>query len=177
MAKDKEVTIRSSAAEYSAFIATTGDNSTSVELRHENENILLTQKMMAVLYGVDIRTVSDHIQKIFEDNKLDETSTIRNFRIVQNEGTREVSREVKHYNLQMTIAVGFKVNNEKAVQFRKWANQIVKDYAIQDWVMDVDRLEQGDSVLTQDYFDKQLEKSGEFVYLSNKGVTHDKILY
>lgn len=97
-------------------------------------------KMMATLYGVDIRTISDHIQKIFSDNELEEISTIRNFRIVQAEGNRQVSRETKHYNLQMIIAVGFKVNNEKAVQFRKWANAIVKDYTIQGWVMDEERL-------------------------------------
>ena len=162
MTKDKEeVTIRSSAAEYLTFVATTGDNPTSIEVRYENENIWLTQKMMATLYGIDVRTVNEHIQKIFEDNELEESSTIRNFRIVQNEGGRDVSRDTKHYNLQMIIAVGFKVNNEKAVLFRKWANQVVKDYAIQGWVMDVDRLKQGGSVLTQDYFDKQLEKIRE----------------
>lgn len=88
-------------------------------------------------------------------------STIKNFLIVQNEGNRQVSREVAHYNLQMIIAVGFKVNNERAVQFRKWANQIVKDYTIKGWVMDDDRLKKGGSILTEEYFKEQLERIRE----------------
>ncbi len=162
MAKKKqEITIRSSAAEYLTFVAATGDNPTSVEMRYEDENIWLTQKLMATLYDVEVNTINEHIKKIFSDNELNEDATIRKFRIVQNEGNRQVSREVAHYNLQMIIAVGFKVNNERAVQFRKWANQIVKDYTIQGWVMDVERLKKGGSVLDQDYFEKQLEKIRE----------------
>ena len=116
--------VRSSAAEYLTFVAATGDDKDSIEMRYEDENIWLTQKMMAVLYDVDVRTVSEHIQKIYADNELNEAATIRKFRIVQTEGTRQVGREVNHYSLQMIIAVGFKVNNERAVQFRKWANSI-----------------------------------------------------
>ena len=101
------------------------------------------------------------IQKIYADHELEEEATIRNFRIVQTEGTRQVSREVKHYSLQMIIAVGFKVNNERAVQFRKWANAVVKDYTIQGWVMDSERLKKGGTILTKDYFEKQLEKVRE----------------
>ena len=103
------------------------------------ENIWLTQKMMATLYGVDVRTINEHIKKIYSDSELEEDATIRNFRIVQTEGSRQVTRDTKHYNLQMIIAVGFKVNNERAVQFRKWANGIVKDYTIKGWVMDKTR--------------------------------------
>ena len=110
---------------------------------------------------MDVRTISEHIQKVYTDHELEEEATIRNFRIVQTEGTRQVSREVKHYSLQMIIAVGFKVNNERAVQFRKWANAIVKDYTIQGWVMDSERLKKGGSILTKDYFEKQLEKVRE----------------
>ena len=161
MTKKKEVTIRSSAAEYLTYVSSVGDNANSIEMRYEDENIWLTQKMMSTLYGVDVRTINDHIQKIFEDNELEESSTIRNFRIVQNEGGREVSRDTKHYNLQMIIAVGFKVNNERAVQFRKWANAVVKDYTIQGWVMDEERLKNGGSILTKDYFEKQLQKIRE----------------
>ncbi|MPM27784.1 hypothetical protein SDC9_74298 [bioreactor metagenome] len=161
MKKKNEITIRSSAAEYLTFVAATGDAHSSIEMRYEDENIWLTQKMMAELYGIDVRTVNFHILKVYEDSELAEEATIRNFRIVQTEGSRQVSREVKHYNLQMIIAVGFKVNNERAVQFRKWANQIVKDYTIQGWVMDVERLKNGGSVLTKDYFEKQLEKIRE----------------
>ena len=99
--------------------------------------------MMATLYDVEIPTINEHITRIYKDNELEESATIRNFRIVQTEGSRQVSRDVKHYNLQMIIAVGFKVNNERAVRFRKWAGQIVKDYTIQGWTMDVDRLKKG----------------------------------
>lgn len=136
MAKRKEITIRSSAAEYLTFISAVGDQPESVELRYQDENIWLTQRLMAELYGVDVPTINYHIQQIYKDNELTEEATIRNFLIVQTEGVRQVTREVKHYSLQMIIAVGFKVNNERAVQFRKWANAIVKDYTIQGWVMD-----------------------------------------
>lgn len=153
--------IRSSAAEYLTFVASTGDTEESIEMRYEDENIWLTQKMMSVLYDVSLSTINEHIKKIYADSELTEDATIRNFRIVQDEGGRQVGRAVKHYNLQMIIAVGFKVNNERAVQFRKWANSIVKDYTIQGWVMDEDRLKNGGSVLTQEYFEMQLQKIRE----------------
>ena len=86
--------------------------------------------MMAALYEIDVRTINDHIQKIFKDGELTKESTIRNFRIVQTEGKRDVERNILHYNLQMVIAVGFKVDNERAIRFRKWAGQVVKDYTI-----------------------------------------------
>ena len=159
--KSKEITIRSSAAEYLTFVSAIGDQPESVELRYQDENIWLTQRLMAELYGVEVPTINEHIQKIYADYELEEGATIRNFRIVQTEGSRQVSREVKHYSLQMIIAVGFKVNNERAVQFRKWANAIVKDYTIQGWVMDSERLKKGGSILTKDYFEKQLEKVRE----------------
>ena len=158
---NKEKLLRSSAAEYLTFVAATGDSSESIEMRYEDENIWLTQKMMATLYDVDVRTINDHIQKIYEDGELQEDTTIRNFRIVQTEGTRQVSRQIKHYNLQMIIAMGFRVNNDRAVQFRKWANAIVKDYTIQGWAMDTDRLKNGGSVLTKEYFDHLLEQIRE----------------
>lgn len=158
---NKEKLLRSSAAEYLTFVAATGDSSESIEMRYDDENIWLTQKMMATLYDVDVRTINDHIQKIYEDGELQEDTTIRNFRIVQTEGTRQVSRQIKHYNLQMIIAMGFRVNNDRAVQFRKWANAIVKDYTIQGWAMDTDRLKNGGSVLTKEYFDHLLEQIRE----------------
>ncbi len=105
-------------------------------MRYEDENIWLTQKMIATLYGVGLPTMNEHIKKIYADSELEESATIRNFRIVQTEGSRQVTRDTKHYNLQMIIAVGFKVNNERAVQFRKWANRIVKNYTIKGRVMD-----------------------------------------
>lgn len=162
MDKNKNgITIRSSAAEYLTYVASIGDQVDSIEMRYEEENIWLTQRMLSTLYDVDVRTISDHIQKIYADIELIEDATIRNYRIVQTEGTRQVNRNVKHYNLQMVIAIGFKVNNERAVQFRKWSNTIVKDYTIQGWVMDDERLKDGGSVLTEKYFEKQLEKIRE----------------
>ena len=159
--KKDEVSIQSSAAEYLTYVASIGDQSDSIEMRYEDENIWLTQKMMAVLYDVALPTINEHIKKVFADSELEEGATIRKFRIVQNEGSRQVSREVAHYNLQMIIAVGFKVNNERAVQFRKWANSIVKDYTIKGWVMDDERLKNGGSVLTVEYFDRLLEQIRE----------------
>ena len=158
--KKDEVTIRSSAGEYLTYVASVGDQQDSVEMRYEDENIWLTQKMMATLYDVDVRTINEHIKKIYLDSELEEDSTIRNFRIVQTEGSRQVTRDTKHYNLQMIIAVGFKVNNERAVQFRKWANNIVKDYTIKGWAMDDERLKRG-TYLTEKYFDEQLERIRE----------------
>ena len=158
--KKDEITIRSSAAEYLTYVAFVGDQQDSIEMRYEDENIWLTQKMMATLYDVDVRTINEHIKKIYSDSELEEDSTIRNFRIVQIEGSRQVTRNTKHYNLQMIIAVGFKVNNERAVQFRKWANSIVKEYTIKGWVMDDERLKRG-TYLTEKYFDEQLERIRE----------------
>lgn len=154
----KEVTIRSSAAEYLTFVAANGNDKNSVEVRYEDENIWITQKMLAVLYDVDVRTINYHIKKIFDDSELEEASVIRNFRITAADGK---SYDTKHYNLQMIIAVGFKVNSERAVQFRKWINQIAKDYTIKGWVMDEERLKNGGSILTEDYFEEQLERIRE----------------
>ena len=154
----KDISIRSSAAEYLTFVAATGDDKNSVEVRYENENIWITQKMLAVLYEVDVRTINYHIKKIFEDSELTEDSVIRKFRITAEDGK---SYDTMHYNLQMIIAVGFKVNSERAVQFRKWVNQIAKDYTIKGWALDSDRLKNGGSILTKDYFKRLLEEIRE----------------
>lgn len=114
-----EITIHSAAAEYLTFVSTIGDQPGSVELRYEDENIWLTQRLMAELYGVDVRTINYHIKKILEDHELDENSVIRKYWITASDGK---TYNTNHYSLQMIIAVGFKVNNERAVQFRKWAN-------------------------------------------------------
>ena len=158
--KKDEINIRSSAAEYLTYVASVGNQQDSIEMRYEDENIWLTQKMMATLYDVGLPTINEHIKKIYADSELEETATIRNFRIVQTEGSRQVTRDTKHYNLQMVIAVGFKVNSERAVQFRKWVNQIAKDYTIKGWVMDDERLKRG-TYLTEKYFDEQLERIRE----------------
>ena len=154
----KEITIRSSAAEYLTFIAATGDDKNSVEVRYEDENIWITQKMLAVLYEVETNTINYHIKKIFEDLELSEDSVIRNFRITASDGK---SYDTKHYNLQMIIAVGFKVNSERAVQFRKWVNTIAKEYTIKGFAMDDERLKNDGSILTKKYFEEQLERIRE----------------
>ena len=154
----KEITIRSSAAEYLTFIAATGNDKNSVEVRYEDENIWITQKMLAVLYEVETNTINYHIKKIFEDSELLEDSVIRNFRITASDGK---SYDTKHYNLQMIIAVGFKVNSERAVQFRKWVNTIAKEYTIKGFAMDDERLKNDGSILTKKYFEEQLERIRE----------------
>ena len=158
--KKDSALVRSSAAEYLTFVASTGEDKDSIEMRYEDENIWLTQKMMATLYDVGLPTINEHIKKIYADHEQDEAATIRKFRIVQNEGGRQVTRSVNHYNLQMIIAVGFKVNNQRAVQFRKWAGQIVKDHTIQGWTMDVERLKKG-HMFTDEYFERQLQQIRE----------------
>ena len=142
------------------FVAAGGKSAESIEIRYEDENIWLTQKMMAVLYDASVSTINEHIKNILADHELQEEATIRNFRIVQTEGDRSISRSVKHYGLQMIIAVGFKVNSERAVQFRKWVNRITKEYTIKGWVIDSERLKKG-SFLTDKYFEEQLERVRE----------------
>jgi len=150
----KDITIRSSAAEYLTFIAATGDNPDSIEMRYEDENVWLTQKMMAELYDISIPAINQHLRTIFDDNELQENSVIKHYLITAGDGKQY---NTKHYNLQTIIAVGFKINNQRAVQFRKWANNIVKDYTIQGWSIDVERLKNFGTILTKDYFEKQLE--------------------
>ena len=147
---------RSSAAEYLTFVAATGDQSEAIEVRYQDENVWLTQRMMAELYGVSVSAINQHIRRLIDDGELEPAATIKKYLIVQQEGERQVSRQVDHFNLQATIAVGFKIENERAVQFRKWAGQVVKDYTIQGWVMDAERLKKG-HMFTDEYFDRQLE--------------------
>ena len=158
MANNKKgITIHSSAAEYLTYVASTGSNSDSFEMRYEDENIWLTQKMMATLYDVSVSAINQHLKRIFEDNELIEESVIKKYLITASDGK---SYSTKHYNLQAIIAVGFKVNNDRAVRFRKWAGQIVKDYTIQGWTMDKERLKKG-HMFTDEYFERQLENIRE----------------
>ncbi|MDE6469633.1 MAG: virulence RhuM family protein [Eubacterium sp.] len=159
MAKNKdEKNIRSSAAEYLTYVASVGEQEDSVEMRYEDENIWLTQKMMAALYDVSIPAINQHLKKIFEDGELEEDSVIKKYLITADDGKNYFT---KHYNLKAIIAVGFKVNNQRSVRFRVWANQIVEQYTIKGWVMDAKRLKNGGTVLTQKYFDEQLERIRE----------------
>ena len=156
MSREKQTPapIRSSAAEVLTYVASTGDPQGSIEIRYEDENIWLTQKTMAQLYDVSVKTINYHIKKIFDDSELSEDSVIRKFRITATDGKPYT---VQHYALQMIIAVGFKVNSERAVQFRKWVNQIATQYTIRGWVMDDERLKRG-TYLTDKYFEEQLER-------------------
>lgn len=155
--KKKELAIRSSAAEYLTFIASTGESDASFEMRYEDENIWLTQKMMAALYDVSVAAINQHLKRIFEDGELREEAVVKKYLITAADGK---NYNTNHYNLQAIIAVGFKVNNQRAVQFRKWAGQIVKDYTIQGWTMDVERLKKG-HMFTDEYFERQLQQIRE----------------
>ena len=152
------ITIRSSAAEYLTFLASTSVDNQKIEIRYEDENLWLTQKLISNLYDVEVNTINYHIKKIFTDNELEENAVIRNFRITANDGK---TYNTKHYNLSMIIAIGFKVDNEKAVQFRKWANKIVNEYTIKGFSMDDERLKNDGSILTKKYFEEQLERIRE----------------
>jgi len=157
---DHKKTIRTSTAEYLTFLAAGGESESAVEMRYEEENIWLTQKLMAELYGVTVPAINQHLKRLVSDSELEPEATIKKFLIVQMEGTRDVQRSVDHYNLQAIISVGFKIENERAVQFRKWARQIVKDYTIQGWTMDSERLKKGGN-LTDEFFERQLTQIRE----------------
>ncbi len=156
--KNTGLTIRNSTAEFLIFTNQAGEN--GIEVRYEDETIWLSQKLMAELFDIDVRTVSEHLQNIFNSKELDEFSTIRKFRIVQNEGSRQVSREIEYYNLDAIISVGYRVNSLRATQFRQWATQVLREFAIKGYVLDRKRLENG-SYLGEDYFEKLLEEIRE----------------
>jgi hypothetical protein len=146
-----------SAAQFLTYIASTGASNEKYEIRYEDENIWMSQKMLAQVYGIEVNSINYHIKKIFLDAELEEASVIRKIRITGSDGK---SYAVNHYNLQVIIALGFKIDNEKAIAFRKWANQIVSEYTIKGWVMDVPRLKDG-SPITDKYFERQLERIRE----------------
>ena len=157
MGKEKKSLVRSGAAEYLTYIASVGNEENFVELRYEDENIWLTQKAMAKLYDVTVAAINQHIKRIFADKELDEPAVIKKYLITADDGKHY---QANHYNLQMIIAVGFKVNSERAVQFRKWVNHIAKEYTIKGWVMDDERLKRG-TYLTDKYYEEQLERIRE----------------
>jgi hypothetical protein len=135
----------------------TPDGAVRVEVLFEEETFWLSQKKMADLFGIGVQTINHHLQDIYKSNELNEIATIRKIRIVQTEGTREVSREVDFYNLDAIIAVGYRVNSREATQFRIWATQVLREYLIKGFVLDDDRLKQGKR-LGKDYFDELLER-------------------
>ncbi len=154
--KDKKSLVRSSTAEYLTFIAATGES--GVEVIYADENIWLTQKMMGTLYDVETHTINYHLKKIFSDSELEENSVIRKFRITAQDGK---NYNTKHYNLSAIIAVGYKVNSERAVLFRKWATQIVQEFTIKGFAMDDERLKNDGTILGKKYFEEQLQRIRE----------------
>lgn len=154
--KTQAPTIRSSAAEYLTFIAASGEG--GIEAIYADEDVWLSQKMMGVLYDVNVRTINEHLKKVFADNELQEDSVIRKFRITATDGK---NYNTQHYNLSAIVAVGYKVNSERAVQFRKWATGIIKEYTIKAYVMDDERLKSDGSILGKKYFEEQLERIRE----------------
>ena len=154
----KKLQIRNSTAEFLVFTQQTGDK--SIEVRYEDETIWLSQRMMAELFDVDVRTINEHLQNLFSSNEIEKNSTIRNFRIVQTEGTRQVERNVDFYNLDAIISVGYRVNSVRATQFRQWATQVLKQFAIRGYVIDKKRLENG-TFLGEDYFEHLLSEIRE----------------
>ena len=154
--KNPAPTIRSSAAEYLTFVAASGEG--GVEAIYADEDVWLSQKMMGVLYDVETSTINYHLKKIFSDNELTENSVIRNFRITANDGK---NYNTKHYNLSAIICVGYKVSSERAVQFRKWATVIVKEYTIKAYAMDDERIKNDGSILGKQYFEEQLTRIRE----------------
>ncbi len=154
--KNETSIIRSSAAEYLTFIAASGKG--GVEAVYADENIWLTQKMMGILYDVETHTINYHLKKVFADHELQENSVIRNFRITAADGK---NYNTKHYNLAAIIAVGYKVNSERAVQFRKWATTIIQEFTIKGYTMDDERLKNDGSILGKKYFEEQLERIRE----------------
>ena len=148
--------LRASVAEYLTCVTATGES--NIQSLYADENVWLSQKMMGLLYGVEIPTINYHLQKIFSDNELAENSVIRNFLITADDGK---TYNTKHYNLSAIIAVGYKVNSERAVQFRKWATQIIEEFTIKGFAMDDERLKNDGTLLGKKYFEEQLQRIRE----------------
>jgi len=153
---NKTSLIRSSAAEYLTFIAASGVG--GVEAAYADENIWLTQKMMGTLYDVETNTINYHLKTVFSDSELQEDSVIRKFRITAADGKNYTTN---HYNLAAIIAVGYKINSERAVQFRKWATTIIQEFTIKGFSMDDERLKNDGSILGKKYFEEQLARIRE----------------
>ena len=158
MSEKKDLLIRNSTAEFLTFELQSKQD--SIEVRYEDETIWLTQKMMATLFDVSVKTINEHLKNIYNEGELERESTIRKFRIVQTEGGRKVSREIDHYNLDAVISVGYRVNSIRATQFRRWATQVLKQFAIRGYVIDKKRMENG-TALGEDYFERLLEEIRE----------------
>lgn len=158
MSERKDLIIRNSTAEFLTFELQSKQD--SIEVRYEDETIWLTQKMMSALFDVSVPTINEHLKNIYSTGELEQKATIRKFRIVQTEGSRQVEREVDHYNLDAVISVGYRVNSIKATEFRRWATSVLKQFAIRGYVIDKKRMENG-AYLGEDYFERLLEEIRE----------------
>ena len=158
MGKEKNLRIRNSTAEFLIFSRQAGEN--SIEVRVEEETVWLTQKLMAVLFEVDVRTINEHLGNVYQSGELNREATIRKFRIVQQEGNRDVSRNVDFYSLDAIISVGYRVNSARATQFRQWATGVLRDFAIRGYVLDKERLKNG-AFFSKEYFDTLLAEIRE----------------
>ncbi len=156
--EEKKLPIRNSTAEFLIFTTQAGEN--TIEARFEDNTIWLSQKMMATLFDVEVNTINYHLKEIYKSQELTEEATIRNFRIVQQEGKRQVERSIDFYHLDAIISVGYRVNSIRATQFRQWATQVLRDFAIKGYVLDKKRMENG-SFLGEDYFERLLEEIRE----------------
>ncbi len=158
MSKASRAQIRNSTAEFLVFTKQSGEG--SIEVRVEDETVWLTQKLMATLFEVSIPTINEHLANLYAQGEIQKDSTLRNFRTVQKEGSREVSRAIDFYNLDAIIAVGFRVNSSRAIQFRQWATSVLRDFAMRGYVLDRERLKNG-TFFGQEYFDSLLEEIRE----------------
>lgn len=134
------------------------DNSGTVQAIVQDETIFLTQKAMAELFGVEVNTINYHLKEIYSSRELTEDSTIRKIRTVQTEGNRQVERERAFYNLDAIISVGYRVNSQRATLFRQWATRVLNEFIRKGFVLDDDRLEQGNAVFGRDYFRELLDR-------------------
>jgi len=158
MSKERKLQIRNSTAEFLIFTRQAGEN--SIEVRVEDDTVWLTQKLIAVLFDVDVRTINEHLSNIYQSGELQREATIRKFRIVQKEGNREVARNVDCYNLDVIISVGYRVNSVRATQFRQWATGILRDFSIRGYLLDKERLKNG-QFFSKEYFDALLAEIRE----------------
>ena len=140
------------------LIYSTPEENVLVDVVVKDENIWVTQKAMAELFGVKVPAISKHLKNIFEEGELQQKSTISKMEIVQSEGTRNIKRLVDFYNLDAIISVGYRVNSHKATKFRIWATQILKEYMQKGFAMDDERLKQGKTFFGKDYFRELLER-------------------
>ncbi|MCE5338869.1 MAG: virulence RhuM family protein [Methanomicrobiaceae archaeon] len=158
MSGDEKKLIRNSTVEFLLFTSAAGED--SIEVRYEDETIWLSQKMMAALFDVTVPTINVHLKNIYESGELTRDATIRKYLTVQTEGDREVSRTLDYYNLDAIISVGYRVNSRRATQFRQWATQVLREFAIKGYVLDKKRMENG-TFLGEDYFERLLAEIRE----------------